>query len=202
MDMYLCPDILNRRGGNVADAAVAIAAALAVTEPCSTGPGGDAFCLFYNGNTGRLLIFVCVLNSGVDSIVDIINQNGGVMTMDDLSSHESEVITPISTEYKGVRLWEPSPNSQGLTALPLLNILENFPLTAAGHNSSDYIHVLVEAVCLALKDALCYLGDPDHVTIPLETLLDKSYSQQRAQRISMDRATEGVDPGVTTGSDT
>ncbi len=53
MDMYLCPDIL-KRGGNAADAAVAIAAALAVTEPCSTGPGGDAFCLFYNGNTGEI----------------------------------------------------------------------------------------------------------------------------------------------------
>lgn len=51
--MYLCPDIL-KRGGNAADAAVAIAAALAVTEPCSTGPGGDAFCLFYNGNTGEI----------------------------------------------------------------------------------------------------------------------------------------------------
>lgn len=51
--MCLCPDIL-KCGGNAADAAVAIAAALAVTEPCSTGPGGDAFCLFYNGNTGEI----------------------------------------------------------------------------------------------------------------------------------------------------
>lgn len=325
-------DIL-KRGGNAADAAVAIAAALAVTEPCSTGPGGDAFCLFYNGNTGEIqglngsgrspraqtldflegrgytaeappapfdalnvtvpgapacwcdtiqlfgshkLSLQEVLRGAVElaevgfpvaevsahhwgngvsalreagkelggdllvdghapkfgqvfrnpnlaqtlkelgehgkpafyqgrvaqAIVDIINQNGGVMTLDDLSSHDSEVITPISTEYKGVRLWEPPPNSQGLTALLLLNILENFPLKAAGHNSSDYIHVLVEAVCLALKDALCYLGDPDHVTIPLETLLDKSYSQQRAQCISMDRAMDAVEPGLMTGSDT
>lgn len=52
--MYLlCPDIL-KRGGNAADAAVAMAAALAVTEPGSTGPGGDAFCLFYNENTGEI----------------------------------------------------------------------------------------------------------------------------------------------------
>lgn len=89
------------------------------------------------------------------AIVDVTNQNGGVMTLDDLSSHDSEVITPISTDYKvgsaavdriesvflirsaevmtllcvqGVCLWEPPPNSQGLAALLLLNILENFPL--------------------------------------------------------------------------
>lgn len=58
---------------------------------------------------------------------------------------------------------------------------------AKGHNSSDYIHVLVEAVRLALTDALRYLGDSSHVTIPLETLLDKGYSNQRAQLISTDR---------------
>ncbi|KAL6108312.1 uncharacterized protein ACO6RY_18875 [Pungitius sinensis] len=325
-------DIL-KRGGNAADAAVAIAAALAVTEPCSTGPGGDAFCLFFNGNTGEIrgingsgrspraqtldllegrgytseappspadalnvtvpgapacwcdtvqlfgshkLSLQEVLGGAVElaevgfpvaeitahhwakwlaalrddgkelggdllidghapkcgqvfknptmaqtlkelgergkpafyqgrvaqAIVEIINQNGGVMTLDDLSSHDSEVITPISTEYKGVRLWEPPPNSQGLTALLLLNILENFPLKAAGHNSSDYIHVLVEGVRLALTDALHYLGDPDHVTIPLKSLLEKSYCHQRAQRICMDRAMEGLEPGLSTGSDT
>uniref|UniRef100_A0A3Q2V667 Putative gamma-glutamyltransferase YwrD n=1 Tax=Haplochromis burtoni TaxID=8153 RepID=A0A3Q2V667_HAPBU len=133
------------------------------------------------------------------AIVDVINQNGGVMTLGDLSSHDSEVITPISTEYKGVRLWELPPNSQGLAALLMLNILENFPqLKAKGHNSSDYIHVLVEAVRLALTDALRYLGDSSHVTIPLETLLDKGYSHQRAQLISTDR----LEPGLMTGSDT
>ncbi|XP_042076619.1 glutathione hydrolase-like YwrD proenzyme [Haplochromis burtoni] len=137
------------------------------------------------------------------AIVDVINQNGGVMTLGDLSSHDSEVITPISTEYKGVRLWELPPNSQGLAALLMLNILENFPqLKAKGHNSSDYIHVLVEAVRLALTDALRYLGDSSHVTIPLETLLDKGYSHQRAQLISTDRAMERVEPGLMTGSDT
>ncbi|XP_063746729.1 glutathione hydrolase-like YwrD proenzyme isoform X4 [Eleginops maclovinus] len=327
-------DIL-KRGGNAADAAVAIAAALAVTEPCSTGPGGDAFCLFYNGGTGEIrgingsgrlpmaqtldflegrgynaeappspsdalnvtvpgapacwcdtvqlfgshkLSLQEVLSGAAElaevgfpvaevtahqwakwvaalreagkelggdllinghapkcgqvfrnpnlartlkelgehgkpafykgrvaqAIVDIINQSGGVMTFDDLSSHDSEVVTPISTEYKGVRLWEPPPNSQGLAALLLLNILDNFPLKAAGHNSSDYIHVLVEAVRLAQTDAVRYLGDPDHVTIPLETLLDKRYSHQRAQRISMGRCVvmEEVEPGLMTGSDT
>ena len=58
---------------------------------------------------------------------------------------------------------------------------------ALGHNSSDYIHVLVESVRLAMTDGLRYLGDPDHVTIPVETLLDKSYSHRQAQRICTDR---------------
>lgn len=137
------------------------------------------------------------------AIVDVINQNGGVMTLDDLSSHDSEVVTPISTEYKGVCLWELPPNSQGLAALLTLNIMENFPqLKAKGHNSSDYMHVLVEAVRLALTDALRYLGDSSHVTIPLETVLDKGYSHQRAQLISTDRAMERVEPGLMTESDT
>ncbi|XP_029906331.1 uncharacterized protein LOC115358473 [Myripristis murdjan] len=325
-------DIL-KRGGNAADAAVAIAAALAVTEPFSTGPGGDAFCLFYNADTGEirgingsgrspraqtldllegrgystdspvpvldalnvtvpgaaacwcdtvqlfgshklslqevlggavqlaeegfpvakvtahhwahwvaelrragkelggdLLIDGQAPNHGqvfrnpglartlkelgergkpafyqgrvAQAIVDVISQHGGVMTLDDLSGHDSEVIAPVSADYKGVRLWEPPPNSQGLAALLVLNILENFPLKALGHNSPAYVHVLVEAVRLGLGDALHYLSDPDHVTVPLETLLDKNYSQQQAQRISMDSAMEGVKPGLTTGSDT
>ncbi|RVE73624.1 hypothetical protein OJAV_G00032950 [Oryzias javanicus] len=125
------------------------------------------------------------------------------MTLDDLSSHNSEVTTPISTEYKSVRLWELPPNSQGLVALLLLNILENFhQLKASGHNSSDYIHVLVEAVRLAQTDGLCYLGDPAHTSIPLETLLDKSYSSQRAQLITMDRVMDQTKPGPITASDT
>uniref|UniRef100_A0A3B3X3M7 Gamma-glutamyltransferase YwrD n=1 Tax=Poecilia mexicana TaxID=48701 RepID=A0A3B3X3M7_9TELE len=133
------------------------------------------------------------------AIVDVINQNGGVMTLEDLSSHDSEVVSPISTDYKGVRLWELPPNGQGLAALLLLNILENFPqLKAGGHNSSDHIHVFVEAVRLAQTDAFRYLGDAAHVTVPTESLLAKSYSQQRARHISMDR----LEPGLLTGSDT
>ncbi|XP_077573358.1 glutathione hydrolase-like YwrD proenzyme isoform X2 [Stigmatopora nigra] len=310
-------DVL-KRGGNAADAAVAVAAALAVTEPCSTGLGGDAFCLFFNSSTGEIkgingsgrspkgltleylkgrmysandpppvfdalnvtvpgapacwcdtiemfgshkLALQEVLNGAVElaevgfpvaevtahhwkqwvgklrdagreldgallidneppkhgqlfrnpalaqtlkelgqhgkaafyqgrvaqAITDIIIQHGGVMTLDDLRSHDSDVVTPISTKYKGVCLWECPPNSQGLAALLLLNILENFPLKASGHNSADYIHIFVEAVRLALTDAHSFVCDPDHVAIPLESLLKKDFSSQRAQLINMNR---------------
>lgn len=56
------------------------------------------------------------------------------------------------------------------------------------HNSSDYVHTLVEAVRLALTDAMCHLADPDHMTLPVETLLDKGYSRQRGQHIQMKRS--------------
>lgn len=102
------------------------------------GEGGKS--AFYKGRVAQ-------------AIVDVVSQHGGVMTLEDLSSHDSEVITPISTDYKvtldaecicilitflaegmtplcaqGVHLWEPPPNSQALAALLLLNILENFPV--------------------------------------------------------------------------
>ena len=58
---------------------------------------------------------------------------------------------------------------------------------AAGHNGADYVHVLVEAVRLALSDGQRHLGDPEHVSVPVDALLDKSYGRRRAQRISMNR---------------
>ncbi|XP_072294142.1 glutathione hydrolase-like YwrD proenzyme [Eucyclogobius newberryi] len=136
------------------------------------------------------------------AVVDVVRENGGVLTEADLKSHRSEVIRPISFQYQGVTLWEPPPNGQGLAALLLLNILDNFPLKALGHNSSDYIHVLTEAVRLTQTDVLRCLGDPGHVTVPVDELLDPSYGRTRARSISADRAMEGVEPGLQTGSDT
>ncbi|KAK7889550.1 hypothetical protein WMY93_025110 [Mugilogobius chulae] len=113
---------------------------------------------------------------------------------------------------KGVTLWEPPPNGQGLAALLLpdsdvsllISCSTSDPCaqTELGHNSSDYIHVLTEAVRLTQTDVLRYLGDPGHVTVPVDALLDKSYGRTRAQSISLDRAMEAVGPGLQTGSDT
>ncbi|KAM6962853.1 glutathione hydrolase-like YwrD proenzyme [Aplochiton taeniatus] len=322
-------DIL-KRGGNAADAAVAVAAALGVTEPSSTGLGGDTFCLFYNGSTGQVkgingsgrtpraqtldflegrgysaeappsayhalnvtvpgaaacwvdvvelfgsrklslqevmcpavelaregfpltevtvyhwarsvgeagkelgadfLINGQAPNHGqvfrnpalartlqdlgergktafykgrvAEAIVKVITEHGGVMTLEDLGSHDSEVVEPIHTDYKGVRLWEAPPNGQGMAALLTLNILDNFPLQELAHNSGPYIHLLCEAVRLSSMDTFRYCGDQQHVTLPLDALLAKDYARRRAKLIHMDRAMEEVEPGVPTGSDT
>ncbi|KAL1022869.1 hypothetical protein UPYG_G00033530 [Umbra pygmaea] len=325
-------DIL-KRGGNAADSAVAMAAALAVTEPCSTGIGGDSFCLFYDANTRQVhglngsgrapgaqtldllegrgfsesnpipsfhalnvtvpgaaacwcdtvrlfgsqkLSLQDVLGPATDlalrgfpvaevtahnwakwnhrmreagrelggdflmknkapkhgqlflnphlaqtfqelgqhgkagfyegkvakAIVDVIVQNGGVMSLEDLRSHESQEIKPIHTDYRGVRLWEVPPNGQGMAALMALNILENFPIKKMGHNSAMYLHVLAEALKLSLAETFQYCADPNHVNVPLEDLLSKTHSLQLSHAIHMDRASVVAEHGVTKGSDT
>ncbi|KAJ8278299.1 hypothetical protein GJAV_G00086110 [Gymnothorax javanicus] len=324
-------DIL-RRGGNAADAAVAVAAALGVTEPCSTGVGGDCFCLFFEARTGqvrglngsgrspqaltldllsslgyseahppsvfhalnvtvpgaaacwsdtiqlfgskkltlgqvlepaavlaeegfpvaeitahhwakwsqtlkdngKMLAGDFLINnqspehgqlftnpklartyrelaqlgkSGfydgrvAEAIVDVVQRNGGVLTLGDLKNHSTTEVEPICTDYMGVRLWECPPNGQGIAAILALNILENFPIREWGHNSSSYLHVLTEALKLSLADAARFCADPEKVNVPLEGLLSKSYGRQRAQLINMDKA--GVpEHGAPPGSDT
>ncbi|KAL7867411.1 hypothetical protein AOLI_G00152250 [Acnodon oligacanthus] len=325
-------DVL-KRGGNAADAAVAVAAALNVTEPVSTGLGGDAFCLFYDAATrqvrglngsgrsptaqtlglmdrygfsqsnppptfhalnvtvpgaaacwcdtvalfgskklpladllqpaidlaqrgfpvaeitayhwargtetlraaGRelgadLLInnqppkhgqvmtnpsLACTLQELAlqgkagfyegriaEAVVDVVKENGGVLSLDDMKNHVTAEITPIYTDYKTVRLWEVPPNSQGMAALIALNILENFSIKDMGHNSPDYLHVLVEALKLSMTDTMHFSSDPDQGKVPVEGLLSKDYAQQRAQSIQMNKARSVCEHGITTGSDT
>ncbi|XP_023700093.2 LOW QUALITY PROTEIN: glutathione hydrolase-like YwrD proenzyme [Paramormyrops kingsleyae] len=316
-----------KQGGNAADAAVAVAAALSVTEPCSTGLGGDCFCLYYEARTGqvrrlngsgrspRALTLEVLQGMGFDeasppplfhalnvtvpgsaacwcdtvelfgskklslgeilqpatelalsgfpiaevtahhwanwakvsgtdlspdflidgrpprhgevfrnpalaqtfkelalhgklgfyegriaeAIVDVVNRNGGVMSFLDLKSHAGTEVVPIFTDYKGVRLWEIPPNGQGIAALIILNILQNFSIREMGHNTAAYLHVLTEAIKLSVSDAARFCADPDKVSVPVEGLLSKDYARQRAQMINMTKAscvsTHGTPPG-------
>ncbi|XP_077979526.1 glutathione hydrolase-like YwrD proenzyme [Glandiceps talaboti] len=325
-------DILNK-GGNAADAAVAVAAALNVTEPGSTGIGGDAFCLFYNSTTkavegingsGRAPVKLDLdyLNSlGYDennpvpsrhalnitvpgaaacwidtverfgsgnltlaqildpaiklaetgypvnvlsalswknseglftnpanrhghemllngaapkagqimflqnmaatfreiatngktgyyegriaqAIVDVVNEHGGVMELSDLQSHVSTNDQPIFTDYKGVRVWEMPPNGQGITALMALNILEGIPgLKEMGHNTTQYLHYLIESLRLSFADTTYYVADPSVVNVPTEGMLSKDYATERRALIDPDKAIE-VTRGSPPSSDT
>ncbi|XP_078611446.1 glutathione hydrolase-like YwrD proenzyme isoform X1 [Branchiostoma floridae x Branchiostoma japonicum] len=326
-------DIL-KRGGNAADAAVAMAAALNVTEPCSTGPGGDCFCLFYEAATktvkglngsgrapakltldllcsqgfsadcppppfhahnvtvpgaaagwvdtiehfgskklslleilqpaiqlaeegfpvthvtayhwakgaallqyqanthgGDLLIqgkapregeimknphlaqtFRELASKGksgfyqgriAQAIADAVLEHGGVLSLDDLSSHTSTLVDPISVDYRGVRVWEIPPNGQGITALMALNILEGFDMKEFGHNTADYLHVLIEAIRLSFADSLWHCADMSKVKVPVDQLLSKDYAAQRRQLINMDSAMEEPRRGdMASGNDT
>ncbi|XP_067851106.1 glutathione hydrolase-like YwrD proenzyme [Heptranchias perlo] len=121
------------------------------------------------------------------AVVNIIQKNGGVMNLDDLKEHTSTEVTPIFTDYKGVRIWELPPNGQGITALMALNMLENFNIKEMGHNSADYIHLLTEALKLSFSDSFWFCADPAKIKAPVEELLSKCYSKQRSEIINMQR---------------
>ncbi|KAH7344002.1 gamma-glutamyltranspeptidase [Rhizoctonia solani] len=326
-----------RKGGNAADAAVAVSAALNVTEPTSCGIGGDAFCLFYdasnkkvhalngsgrspkalsidvarkNGAIGRQLTerdlnsvtvpgaaaawvdTVANLGSGkvsfeevmapairlaeegapiseltangwkrsegliksaspsadsmlingraplpgevmrlpdlaqtfrtlvkegkkgfytgriAEAIVELIKSKGGVMELGDLAEHDTDFVEPIKYTYAGeVTLWECPPNGQGITALMALGILEAAqeigkikPLLEMEHNSTEYLHALIEALRLAFADTQYYICDPKVTKVPVEEMLSKTYLRKRAENFSPTASIPDVHHGNPTAS--
>ena len=118
-------------------------------------------------------------------MVEFLNRNGAPYTIEDFAEFHARVEAPVSTTYRGYEVFKQPFNSQGPMLLQTLNILENFDLRAMGHNSADYLHVIVEALKLAYADRDSYYADPDFVDIPAEGLLSKAYAKQRAVEIDM-----------------
>jgi gamma-glutamyltranspeptidase/glutathione hydrolase len=114
--------------------------------------------------------------------------NGGYLTAADLAAHRSEWVEPVSTNYRGYDVWELPPNTQGIAALQMLNILEAYDLKSMGFGSADYLHLLIEAKKLAFEDRARFYADPDFSKIPLQALLSKEYAAKRRSLISMTRA--------------
>ncbi|KAI8867451.1 gamma-glutamyltranspeptidase [Ramicandelaber brevisporus] len=333
-------DIL-KRGGNAADAAVAVAAALNVTEPMSTGIGGDLFCLYYDASTKEVrglngsgrspsaltlrraleefglkganvplssvhavtvpgaaagwidvvktfgsnkLCMADILQPAIDlaedgipvteitakfwaslerklvaangpdgggflvsdddgktyrapregeifqnpalaetfrtvakdgwsgfykgriaeAIVEASQARGGVMQLQDLANQTSTLTVPTSIVYEGVRLFNPPPNSQGITAqiaLSILDILQRAgsipPLKELGHNSAAYLHAVIESLRIAFADTRWFVTDPAQVDSPkcAERLLDQDYLAQRAKLFNPHKATIDVEHG-------
>lgn len=103
-----------------------------------------------------------------ERIVDFARATGGFLTSQDLESHASTWVDPISTDYRGHDVWEIPPNGQGLAALIALNILEGFDLASMPRNSAQSFHLQIEAMKLAFADAHRYIADPDQVSVRLE----------------------------------
>jgi gamma-glutamyltranspeptidase len=113
---------------------------------------------------------------------------GGLLTAQDLASHRSDWVIPISTTYRGHRVCQLPPNSQGLSVLQALNLIEAYDLQAIGHGTADYYHLLVEALKLAFADRDRWLTDPDFAQIPTEHLISKTYGNGLRSRIDMGQA--------------
>jgi gamma-glutamyltranspeptidase/glutathione hydrolase len=113
---------------------------------------------------------------------------GGVLGLDDLAGYASDFETPLKTEFAGYTIHAQSTWSQGAVLLQTLNILEHFDLHALGHNTPKYVHVVSEALKLALADREAHYGDPEFATVPIDGLLSKEYASSRAALIDMARA--------------
>ncbi len=114
--------------------------------------------------------------------------NGGYLTAADLAAHRSEWVEPVSTNYRGYDVWELPPNTQGIAALQMLNILEGYDVRSMGFGSADYLHAFVEAKKLAFEDRARYYADPEFAKIPLKTLLSKDYAAKRRGLIDLKKA--------------
>lgn len=129
-----------------------------------------------------------------EQIVTWGQENGAVLTMQDFAEHDSMWVEPISTTYRGYDVWELPPNSHGMTALLMLNIMEQFDIGAMGHNSADALHLMVEAKKLAFADRGEYVADPETANIPVDWLISQEYGAQRAALVDMARAATTVEP--------
>ena len=131
-------------------------------------------------------------------IVADMEAHNGLITMEDLADYKVLEREPVRSTYRGYTIEAmPAPSSGGTHVIQMLNILENFPLAKMGPESSDALHVMAEAMKFSYADRSKYLGDPDFVEVPTETLISKAYAKDLAKRISMERAlsSDQVEPG-------
>ena len=132
---------------------------------------------YYGGATGKIL-------------VDFIQKNGGIITLEDLKSYQTVWREPVTFNYKNLKVISMAPPSSGGVALAqIMKTLEKYPLAEFGHNSEKTIQVITEAERRAYADRSYYLGDPDFYDVPVETLTSESYLDLRMEGFSFDKAT-------------
>jgi gamma-glutamyltranspeptidase/glutathione hydrolase len=119
-----------------------------------------------------------------DAIIRLSDQNNGFLIKADLADYKPEWVEPVSTTYHGWRIYETPPNTQGIAALSMLNVMELYPLREWGHDSSKTLHIEMEAKALAYSDMLHYVGDPRTDNIPTKQLISKELAKERAKGIT------------------
>lgn len=125
-----------------------------------------------------------------EKIVAKSKELGGRMAMRDLKEHEATWVDPVSTNYRGWDLWEIPPNGQGIAALQILNLLENFDIGSLEPNSAEHLHLFAEAKKLAFEDRAQYYADMDFADVPVDWLISKDYAKQRAKLIDPMKASQ------------
>lgn len=136
---------------------------------------------FYNGSIAR-------------KIVQDLEENGGVLTLDDFANHTADWVDPLTVNYRGYQAFNFPPNTQGMAALSILNILNNYDVQSLGEGTADYYHVIIEATKQAFADRDKWLTDPDFVEIPVDELLSVEHGKELAKRMDMEKAVAEVKP--------
>lgn len=113
---------------------------------------------------------------------------GGLFSLRDFADHTSTWVEPVSTTYRGYTVWELPPNCQGIAVLQMLNILEGFDLKSLGHNTADYLHILIETKKIVFEDRAYYYADPEFADVPVKELISKKYAAHRRRLIDLNRA--------------
>ena len=148
--------------------------------------GRDAF---YKGEIAR-------------KIVAFSDKNDGMLTLPDFADFDAQWVEPESTKYRGYDVYEIGPQTQGITVLEMLNILEGYDLKSLGHNSAEYLHLLIEAKKLAFADRDSYIADPDKARVPVWRLISKEYAAERRKLIDRNNAMPNPKPGLPENGDT
>jgi len=136
-----------------------------------------------------------------EDMAQTVAAKGSFLTVDDFNAHRGDEVTPISTNYRGLDLIEIPPNGQGIVALIMLNILENFDVKSLDPFGPERFHLQLEAARLgyAIRDA--HLADIAHMRIKVADLIDKGFAKKLAARIDMNKRADFPD-APTPGSDT
>src|SRR5690606_9615239 len=113
-----------------------------------------------------------------------------------LAAHAGEWVEPVSTNYRGYDVWELPPNGQGIAALQMLNLLEQWDLASYGFGSPEHVHLFVEAKKLAFADRARWYADPAFHPAPVERLVSKAYARERGALLSLDRVLREVQPAT------
>ncbi|HEX4855054.1 gamma-glutamyltransferase [Arenimonas sp.] len=161
--------------------------------------GRDAF---YKGQIAR-------------TIGDYFKANGGFLSYEDMAAHTGEWVEPVSTNYRGVDVWEIPPNGQGIAALQILNLLEGYDFSKIPFGSAEHIHLFTEAKKLAFADRARWYADPAFFPAPARgqtqaqaaaaltaRLISEDYAAERRKLINPDRAARAVDAGALQQGDT
>jgi len=131
-----------------------------------------------------------------EALVRSTQNEGGLITMEDLDKWQVYIETPVKTSYRGIDVYKLTTWVQGPVLLQALNILENFDIASLGYNSTRYIHTLYQAMNLAYADRDFYYGDPYYPPDePVQGLLSKDYAKKRAQQIDPEQNNPEVAPG-------